>query len=390
MKETTKPFISLCMIVKNEEANLERCLNSVVGVVDEFVIVDTGSTDSTIAIAQNYKAKIYHHQWKDDFSEARNMSLSYASGEWIFVLDGDEMLSPDSKLSLKPILSNCEAEAVVFRVRNFNPPTALSEYSDSPQVRAFRNHPANRYQQRVHNQIMLSSPLHGGKINDHQDELMIWHYGYLERTVQGDNDRLQRSLRMLEKAVNQEPNNLYLNAKLAIIYFHLGDYSLAYTYAYHVLTDLDISKLSVENLRDVLRVVSTISLNRGYYELALQTAQSCYDISINDVDALLASLQLLGMANGASGETYLKQAVLLEHKLLQHEDIEEKKQINQNRIQALEQSEKLFKTAQSFLSQLGNHPQLRLSHQNEIQTQLQKIAELLAYVEKRKNWKPPI
>ena len=81
MQNPRKPNISACMIVKNEEEFLPNCLNSIKDAVDEIIIVDTGSTDNTIAIAKNFGAKVYHHPWNDSFSEARNRYLNYASGD---------------------------------------------------------------------------------------------------------------------------------------------------------------------------------------------------------------------------------------------------------------------------------------------------------------------
>lgn len=84
--------ISLCMIVKNEEAFLARCLNTLKDIMDEIIIVDTGSTDSTRQIAATFTDKIYDYTWIDDFSDARNYSFSKATMDYIYVADADEVL----------------------------------------------------------------------------------------------------------------------------------------------------------------------------------------------------------------------------------------------------------------------------------------------------------
>ena len=86
------PTISLCMIVKNEEANLARCLDSVVGLVDEMIIVDTGSTDRTVEIALRYTEKVCSYTWRDDFSDARNESFSRAVMDYCMWMDADDVL----------------------------------------------------------------------------------------------------------------------------------------------------------------------------------------------------------------------------------------------------------------------------------------------------------
>ena len=88
--------ISLCMIVKNEEKVLARCLDSLKGLMDEIIIVDTGSTDRTKEIAAGYTDKIYDFEWVDDFSAARNFSFSKATSEYIYSADADEVLSPEN------------------------------------------------------------------------------------------------------------------------------------------------------------------------------------------------------------------------------------------------------------------------------------------------------
>lgn len=89
--------ISLCMIVKNEERVLARCLDSLCGLMDEIIIVDTGSTDSTKDIARKYTDKIYDFQWVDDFSAARNFSFSKATKDYIYVADADEVLDEENR-----------------------------------------------------------------------------------------------------------------------------------------------------------------------------------------------------------------------------------------------------------------------------------------------------
>ena len=92
--------LSLCMIVKNEEANLSKCLESVQGVVDEIVIVDTGSTDATKEIARRYTDKVYDYQWEDDFSKARNVSMDYATKPYVLWLDADDVLERSEREKL--------------------------------------------------------------------------------------------------------------------------------------------------------------------------------------------------------------------------------------------------------------------------------------------------
>lgn len=89
--------ISVCMIVKDEEENLAKCLDCLTDIADEIIIVDTGSTDDTVAIAQRYADEVHHFEWVDDFAAARNYSLSKASGDYIYVADADEMIDAENQ-----------------------------------------------------------------------------------------------------------------------------------------------------------------------------------------------------------------------------------------------------------------------------------------------------
>ena len=91
-----KTGISLCMIVKNEERSLARCINSAKSLFDQLIIIDTGSNDDTVKIAKEFDADVHHFQWCDDFAAARNESIKYAKYQWILFLDADEIIDKNS------------------------------------------------------------------------------------------------------------------------------------------------------------------------------------------------------------------------------------------------------------------------------------------------------
>ena len=130
-KRNRKTALSICMITKNEEAFLPDCLHSVTPIADEIILVDTGSTDQTKDIATIFGARVYDFKWNDDFSNARNFSLSKANGDWIFVFDADEVLSPlDHEHLLKLILkSTGRPRAYSFITRNYVETPNVAEWT---------------------------------------------------------------------------------------------------------------------------------------------------------------------------------------------------------------------------------------------------------------------
>ncbi len=114
-----KSEISLCMIVRNEEQFLAQCLRSVRAVVDEIVVVDTGSTDSTPRIAADFGAHVFSFQWTDDFSAARNYSLEHAGGNWILVLDADEIIAQRDTEKIRA-LEKGDTDAYLFTYRSYS------------------------------------------------------------------------------------------------------------------------------------------------------------------------------------------------------------------------------------------------------------------------------
>ena len=191
-----KPELSLCMIVKNEEDCLSRCLMSVIPVVDEIVIVDTGSTDRTKEIARTFGAKVYDFEWTDDFSEARNISLSKATGSWILVLDADETISPLDYERLSKIIKRDVDHPTAFMIttRNYVKSThsvgwmcndgQYAEEEDgtgwypSEKVRLFTNDNGICFENAVHEIVEPSLRRRGIKIRE--CDISVHHYGQLD------------------------------------------------------------------------------------------------------------------------------------------------------------------------------------------------------------------
>lgn len=98
--------LSVCIITKNEEKNISRCLESIKNIADEIIVVDTGSTDKTVEIANKYESKVSFHKWNNDFSDARNASIKKATKDWILFLDADEELPKEEGIKLKELINN--------------------------------------------------------------------------------------------------------------------------------------------------------------------------------------------------------------------------------------------------------------------------------------------
>ena len=162
--------LSLAMIVKNEAGHLGGCLGSAAGLVDEMVVVDTGSTDGTVDVALSHGARVGEFVWTDDFSEARNHAISLCGGDWVLVLDADELLDPAEHLVIRRALDSPAAPCYRLHVRNylsggsffgpggaakandgrFGPASACSHYISQKALRLFRNLGGPKYEGRVH------------------------------------------------------------------------------------------------------------------------------------------------------------------------------------------------------------------------------------------------
>ena len=206
-----KNSLSLCMIVKDAEETVGRAIKSALAVVDEVVVVDTGSSDNTRLIVEGYGARVVDHPWNDDFSSARNAGLAAAYGDWILVLDADEVLESIRPVEVGRLLSDDEAIAYYARIRNEVRDRATTVYD---KVRLFRNHPEIRYRYPIHEQITPAiasvAQRNGGRFLP--SPLSVVHHGSVDREDQGKKARNQR---LLHRAIEQYPDEPYFHYQLA-------------------------------------------------------------------------------------------------------------------------------------------------------------------------------
>ena len=158
--------ISLCMIVKNEEKILERCLDSVADLVDEIVIADTGSTDATKEIARRYTEKVYDFPWTDDFSAARNFVFSRATREYIYSADADEVLSPENRERFRLLKETLlpEVEIVQMKYANQLQFNTVYNYDEEYRPKVFKRKRDFVWEAPIHETVRLEPVIYDSDI----------------------------------------------------------------------------------------------------------------------------------------------------------------------------------------------------------------------------------
>jgi tetratricopeptide (TPR) repeat protein len=207
-----RPRVSLCLIARNEEVALPVCLESAADLVDEIVLVDTGSTDGTKEVAARFGASIHEFAWIDDFAATRNESIRHATGDWIFWLDCDDRIDEAERSKLRSLFAELRDENsgyVMKSVSATGSPSGVQVVLEH--VRLFPNHPDIRWQYRVHEQITPALARRGCDLK--QTDVVIEHRGYRERNLHAG--KLERNLRLLRLDHADHPDD-------PSILFHLG------------------------------------------------------------------------------------------------------------------------------------------------------------------------
>lgn len=249
--------LSVCIIVKNEEKNLSRCLGSIEDIADEIIVVDTGSIDNTKKIAKGFGAIIYEKSWNNNFSEVRNFALEKCTNEWILYLDADEALDEQDAFSLKNILlKEYEGNLQGFCLTLINVVDSKKTLSIKS-LRVIRNRDKYRFQGKIHEQIFPSIEKFYGKESIKILDIKFYHYGYDENEFNIKN-KIERNFRIFRSYKENEKDAFY--------YYNLGNEYMRINDLRNSLKNYIKSNES-EGYDNGFRVFLPIYITKAYYDL---------------------------------------------------------------------------------------------------------------------------
>ncbi|MDE7430662.1 MAG: glycosyltransferase [Lachnospiraceae bacterium] len=284
-----KPF-SVCMIAKNEEKNIERCLKSIQHFDCEIIVVDTGSADRTKEIAHQYGAKVYDFEWINDFSAARNFSISKASYDWILVLDCDEWAEESTPEEFMVLAREYPAYIGRLKRKNFTPSGNQQRiYIDM--VERFFNRRYYHYEAPIHEQL---TPSTSQTPYAFEIPLTVLHTGYVGTEEELEAKRI-RNMTLLQKELELHPDDPYLYFQMGQEYYCEDDYEMAAKYYSKVLT-FDLSP-TLEYLRLTIQAYGNCLIHLNRIEEALQYEQ-LYDTFATNPDFVF----LMGRIYYVSGQ----------------------------------------------------------------------------------------
>lgn len=212
--------ISACYIVKNEAENLAKSIKSLKNQVNEIVVVDTGSTDNTIAVARKLGAKVYSFPWQDDFSKARNFALSKAKGDWLILLDADEYFTAKTAGNIRQVIRQAkQIDGLLVQLVNFDVDKAeVQNYFNA--LRIVRKQAGLHYEGMIHEELKLSGNNSMKLAQVPANMLEIYHIGYATSVSK---QKIKRNLQMLQQAVANGQSEESLARYFCDCYFGLDD-----------------------------------------------------------------------------------------------------------------------------------------------------------------------
>jgi glycosyltransferase involved in cell wall biosynthesis len=236
------------LITKNEENNIEYCLSHLKSIVNEQIVVDTGSTDRTVEIAESLGAKVFHFEWIEDFSAARNFALDKAKGDWVIFLDCDEYFN-DSSIALirnyiKNINENRNVNGVLTELINIDKENNITSTMKNISPRIFRNKKTIRYKNKIHEYLVdLEREKHNFNVVfiDMSNDLKVLHTGYDSKVLK-EKDKNARNINMLKKELDEKPEDSQLNLYMSKSLFMNQQYKESLDYALQALKCMDHNK----------------------------------------------------------------------------------------------------------------------------------------------------
>ena len=259
------------MIVRDEERFLGDALASVQGVVDEICIVDTGSTDGTVAVGRAFGARVTSTSWRDDFALARNASLAMATCPWILVLDADERLAHASRAAVRALGSRTpDGLGRWIWCRNIHDAVRDIAASTNAIVRIFPNDPAIRYRGALHEFVARDDE--PTSLAAERTDIEILHYGYLPEII-AERNKGERNLRLSAAALRADPDDPALVYNYAMSASLAGDRELARVNLERVI---ELTEGTPRGFRpQALNVLSGLYLDAGRADDALAVAEKC-------------------------------------------------------------------------------------------------------------------
>jgi GT2 family glycosyltransferase/tetratricopeptide (TPR) repeat protein/2-polyprenyl-3-methyl-5-hydroxy-6-metoxy-1,4-benzoquinol methylase len=224
-----RPRLSLCMIVRDSARTLGACLESIRPWVDEMIVVDTGSKDKTPEMAKKYGAKIFHFPWCDDFSAARNESLSHATSEWLFWMDSDDTIDAENGRKLRELVDGPHRPETIAYVAQVHCPHEQDgpDYTAVDHVKLFRNLPELRFEGRIHEQILPAINRLGGTVA--WTDIFVVHSGS-DHSLDGQARKLERDLRLLRLEERERPNHPFTLFNLGMTHLEMKRFDEATHY----------------------------------------------------------------------------------------------------------------------------------------------------------------
>lgn len=219
--------LSLVMIVKDEEEMLPRCLGAAAAFVDEIVVVDTGSSDRTVEIAESFGARVLHHEWTGSFADARNVSFDAATCDWTLYLDADEVLVAEDGPKLRALLGQTWREAFYLSETNYTGELGEGSATVHNALRLFRTRPQYRFSGLLHEQILSTLPRHLTERFCSVD-VRIEHFGYLG-VVRDAKEKSRRNIDLLLREREEQGDSPFLHFNLGSEYAAAVDAELALT-----------------------------------------------------------------------------------------------------------------------------------------------------------------